>query len=490
MKLSEYGTYDALGLAELIRKREVTPCEVAQCALDATEAFNPHLNAVLETYQDRVDDSKMLEFPADDAPALAGVPMMLKDIGAAEEGRKQELASAAFKGRVSPSTSNLTKRFREAGLVNLGRTALPELGMVGLNAVSELNPATVNPWNTDYQSGSSSGGAGAVVASGIVPIGHASDIGGSTRHPAAICGAIGLKTSRGRITLGPDFTDYPIGTLNEFAVTRSVRDTAALLDAVEGPFGTEPRTVEAPVEPFSETVARTRAAGSLKQGDRPLRVGLCLEHFAGLQIDGEVEAAVRNVAKLLEGMGAEVTEAAPKLDYQMILEADMMCAGAFLTTAIKHITHAEGIDLDYSKFSPDVTAMIEGANAASAVDLFEGLEGYNEIRRQVYDYFGDFDLMVSPIMGCQSQKAELFLLDNPNGTDEDWAHHYSYLVPFNISGNPAISVPASMSSTNMPIGVQLVAPFGRDDTVLAAAALLEDAIGWQKVIAPLHSSRL
>ncbi len=423
MKLSEYGKYDALGLAELIRKGDVTQREVAQCAIDAADALNPQLNAVLETYQDRVDDACMQERQDNDAPVFAGVPMMLKDIGAAEEGRKQELASAAFKGRVSPSTSNLTKKFREAGLINLGRTALPELGMVGLNAVSELNPSTVNPWNTEYQSGSSSGGAGAVVSSGIVPIGHASDIGGSTRHPAGICGAIGLKTSRGRITLGPGFTDYPIGTLNEFAVTRSIRDTAALLDAVEGPFGNEPRTVVAPTIPFSDTVARTLSKGTLKIEGRPLRVGLCLTHFAGLKVDPEVEAAVRNVASLLESMGAEVTEAAPALDYQMIVEADMMCAGAFMTTALKHIAHAEGIELDYTKFSSDVTAMITTANNASAVDLFEGLEGYNEVRPQVNNYFGDYDLMVAPVIACQSQKAALFELDNPNGTEEDWAHH-------------------------------------------------------------------
>ncbi|MCP4821051.1 MAG: hypothetical protein GY883_17835 [Shimia sp.] len=273
-------------------------------------------------------------------------------------------------------------------------------------------------------------------------------------------------------------------------MTRSIRDTAALLDAVEGPFGNEPRTVVAPTIPFSDTVARTLSKGTLKIEGRPLRVGLCLTHFAGLKVDPEVEAAVRNVASLLESMGAEVTEAAPALDYQMIVEADMMCAGAFMTTALKHIAHAEGIELDYSKFSSDVTAMITTANNASAVDLFEGLEGYNEVRRQVYNYFGDYDLMVAPVIACQSQKAALFELDNPNGTEEDWAHHYSYLVPFNISGNPAMSVPAAMSSTNMPIGVQLVAPFGRDDTVLAAGALLEQAIGWQDVIAPLHSSRL
>lgn len=489
MNLSDYGKLDAVGMADLVRKGDVSSRELGRAAIAAAEAINPQLNAILELYLDRLENMPDTAEPTD-GPILGGVPMMLKDIGASEEGRKQELASLPFKGRIAPTTSHLTTRFRQAGLVNLGRTALPELGMVGLNTVSPLNPTTVNPWDTDYMVGSSSGGAGAVVASGIVPIAHASDIGGSTRHPAGICGAVGLKTTRGRIPLGPDFCDYPIGTLNEFAITRSLRDSAVLLDAIEGPFGSDPRTVAAPAIPFAQTVADAKARGGLGQRGRPLRVGLCLEQFAGLPVDPEVAAATRNVAKLLEGMGAEVIETAPSIDYDMVLEADMMCAGSFLTTALKHIALKEGIELDYDQFSPDILHMVDAANSATAVDLFEALEGYNEVRRQVYAYFGTVDLMISPVISCQTQKAALFLQGQSDSQGDDWAHHYSYLVPFNISGNPAMSVPAAMSSTDMPIGVQLVATFGDDALLFEVAALLEDAIEWHKRIAPIHSSRL
>lgn len=490
MKVSEYGNYDATGLAELIRKGDVSPREVGRAALAAAEALNPKLNAVLEVYQDRVDALPDTTEPRDDGPVFAGVPMMLKDIGASEKGRKQECASLIFKGRIAPKTSDLTRRFREAGLVNLGRTALPELGMASLNSVSALNPSTVNPWNTEYQAGSSSGGAGAVVASGIVPVAHASDIGGSTRHPAGICGAVGLKTTRGRIPLGPEFSDYPIGTLNEFAITRSIRDCAALLDAVEGPVGGDPRTAECPDRPFLETVGRAVAQGNLKKRDRRLRVALCAQSLTSLPLDADVEAAVRRVAALVEDMGAEVTEAAPAIDFDRMIKADMICAGTFLTLAVEQIAADEGFNINSGDLSKVVVDLMDTAKASSALDLFAALEEYNEVRRQVYNFFRPYDLMISPVISCQTEKADLFLPENSEILGDAWEHHIQYLLPFNISGNPAISIPAAMSSTAMPIGVQLVAPFGDDAVLFEVAALLEEEIQWQNRIAPLHSSRL
>ncbi|MEX0310230.1 MAG: amidase, partial [Tateyamaria sp.] len=485
MKPAEYGRHDATALAEMIRNGDVSQREVASAALTAAEALNPSLNAILECHYDRADALPDTPAPLENAAVFAGVPMMLKDIGASEEGRKQELASTAFLGRVAPTTSDLTHRFRAAGLVNLGRTALPELGMASLNSVSAVNPSTVNPWNTDYMAGSSSGGAGAVVASGIVPIGHASDIGGSTRHPAGICGAVGLKTTRGRIPLGPEFCDYPIGTLNEFTITRSVRDSAALLDAVEGPVGGDPRTVAEPPQPFARTVREAQDRGTLAARDRPLRVALCGLSLTPLPLDPEVEATTRRVASVLATHGAEVEEAAPDIDFDAMVRDDMMCAGSFLTVAIRGLAEKEGFALDEGSFSKIVRDLMALASAGSAVDLFAALEGYNAVRRRIYDFFRPYDLLITPVMSCQTEKAELFLPENSEILGDAWTHHLQYLLPFNISRNPAMSVPAAMSSSGLPIGVQIAAPLGDDATLFAVAAVLQSEIKWPSRISPL-----
>ena len=226
MNLSEYTNYDGLGLAELVRKEEVTASELAELAFSGVQDVNPQINAVIEVYQERVEKADELFVP--EAP-FCGVPFFLKDFGAAEAGKPQEMGSRLSQGYVAETDAYLTLRFKDAGVIILGRTTTPELGLAATTE-SILTGATKNPWDLDRIAGGSSGGSAAAVAAGIVPVAHASDGGGSIRSPAACCGLVGLKPSRGRVTMGPDWDEFLFGLAQEFVVSRTVRDTATMLD--------------------------------------------------------------------------------------------------------------------------------------------------------------------------------------------------------------------------------------------------------------------
>jgi amidase len=231
MNLSEYSNYDALGLAELVKAKEVTVKELALLAIEGIERVNPEINAVIEIFHDRLDDLDDTVFP--ESP-LGGVPFLLKDIGCAEAGRKQEMGSRFMEDYVPAVDSFLMTKFRKAGLVNLGRTTTPEFALSS-STESVLIGDTRNPWDLDRMAGGSSGGAATCVASGVIPVAHASDGAGSIRIPASCCGLVGLKPSRARISSGPDSAEPLFGLSVEFVLSRSVRDSAALLDLVQGP---------------------------------------------------------------------------------------------------------------------------------------------------------------------------------------------------------------------------------------------------------------
>ena len=250
MKLQEYAQYDGLGLAELIRKKEVSATELAALALEAVAIVNPQINAVIEVYSQRVETADIGLNPA--AP-FAGVPFFIKDFGSAEAGQTQELGSRLAKGRLAERESYLTKRFKKAGLILLGRTTTPEFAQASTTE-SALTGATCNPWDLERTVGGSSGGAAAAVSTGILPMAHASDGGGSIRIPAAACGLVGLKPSRGRVTVGPDSDEGLFGMAQEFIVSRTVRDTAAMLDAVSQPAPGDPFTIIQPKRLYLQEV--------------------------------------------------------------------------------------------------------------------------------------------------------------------------------------------------------------------------------------------
>ena len=258
MKLEEYSAYDGLGLAELIRNGEVSASEVAQAAIDAIDQLNPELNAVIESYPDRIAGLDAGKLPGG---ALKGSPFLIKDLVIHEAGQTYEMGSRLAKGFVAPNDTELMIRYRDTGLVNLGRTSTPEFGYCA-TVECVLNGPTRNPWNTELSPGGSSGGSAAAVAARMVPIAHANDGGGSIRIPAACCGLVGMKPTRGRNSLGPDLGEAVGGFAIEHVVTRTVRDSAAVLDATQGDGGGDPFVIAPPARPYLEEV--TTDPGKLK----------------------------------------------------------------------------------------------------------------------------------------------------------------------------------------------------------------------------------
>ncbi|MER8396447.1 amidase family protein, partial [Mesorhizobium sp. M1340] len=297
MKLHEYASHDATGLAELVRRREVTAAELIRLAREAHDQINPTINAVIEFYEDAGS------VPGSDTGPFAGVPFLRKDIGASEAGRLQEQGSRLFKGFRSTVESYFMQRARAGGLRIVGRTTTPEFG-IGMARMSEslANGITRNPWQLDRTSGGSSSGSAAAVAAGIVPIASASDGLGSTRTPAAFCGLVGLNPSRGRISGGPDQQDSSHGLSRTFVVCRSVRDMAAALDVFSGAYTGDPFVIAPPERPYVEEL------------DRPtgrLRIGLATSPWGERKLEPEIRAAVEQTAKCLETMGHLVEEMSP-----------------------------------------------------------------------------------------------------------------------------------------------------------------------------------
>jgi len=470
MNITEYSKYDGLGLAELVRKREVAPRELIRLAIEGAEKLNPQLNAVLELFYDRLESTN--DLPEDSAAPFTGVPYILKDIGSGEAGRLQEMGSLLLKGNVVRETGYLIEKFQKAGLISIGRGAVPEFGM-SCSTESPLHGRTSNPWNIEHTSGGSSGGPAASVSAGIVPIAHANDMGGSIRLPASCCGLVGLKTTRGRVSIGPDFRDYPIGTINDFAVTRSVRDSAVLLDAVEGPGADEVRTVPKPDRPYTE---------ELSADPGKLKVAVWSETMIEQAVDPEVAAVVNNTAKQLEEMGHHVEEAIYPIDYRKFQEFDADVTGVLVASAFEHFKHDIGMAIDESQLDDITKWLLNRGRETNGIRLFAGMEAHNELRHNIYRFFKQYDLLITPTITILPEKLPVL------NTYYRWDLYCQYLLPASVAGNPGMSLPLGMSKSGLPIGVQLVGPFGDESTLFRIAGALEEAIPWKDRIPPIHVS--
>ena len=296
MNLTEYATYDALGLAELVARKQVTPKELALTCAKAIEATNPTINAVVETYPDRIEafDEKTLG----NGP-FRGVPLLIKDVFGHEKGRKIEFGSRLCEGMTAEVDSHVAELFRASGVNILGRSAAPEYSM-SASTESAMFGNTSNPWKKGYSAGGSSGGAQAAVTSGMVPIAHGSDIGGSIRIPASLCGGVGLKPSRGRISIGPVVDEGGFGYSMNFIQAKTVRDAAAMLDCLAHPQPGDPFIIPKPGEPYAQLAAKPAPK---------LRIGMVLNELVGVKVDPEVAKAVEAAGKALAAMGHTIEPA-------------------------------------------------------------------------------------------------------------------------------------------------------------------------------------
>ncbi len=461
VELHEYASLDAVGLRDLIRGGEVTAAEVEAVAREAVEEVNDELNALtmplFETALDHEPDG-----------ALGGVPFVIKDSGPFARGVPFTLGSRSIRGAVAMVDHDLMTRFREAGLVTLGQTTAPELGLSFATEPVAYGP-TRNPWALDRGVGGSSGGAAALVAAGAVPLAHGNDGGGSLRVPASACGLVGLKPSRGRTPTGPYAGEAGFGLIVEFGLARTVRDTALLLDCVAAPPVGDKYAAPPPARPYSEEI-RT-APGRL-------RVAVTTRPWSGVAVDPQVATATETAGKVLEWFGHSVTEASPELDPDAIVEAAMLgtiATGAAVLAAPRRP--------DRSLMEAVSRQVLAETEAATALDVMAAVDAQHRVTRPIGRFFTRHDLLVTPTLGRLPAPHGTLDQDNAAHTVRSWLRRIfeygPFTAPFNVSGHPAISLPLGHSREGLPIGVQLVAGYGREDLLLRVAAQLEQAVPWR-----------
>ena len=470
---------DALAQAALVRAGEATPLELVDAAIARIETLNPRLNAVITPLFEKArDQATSPQLP--DGP-FKGVPFLLKDFGCHSAGDPYHQGSRFLKdlGWTAKEDTYMAAKLRAAGFIFLGKTNTPEFATMPTTEPEAYGPSR-NPWNTEHSTGGSSGGAGAAVASGMVPAAHANDGGGSTRVPASECGLVGLKSTRSRVSLGPEYGEVWQGLVNEHVVTRSVRDTAAILDAIAGPMPGDPYFATPPTRPFLAEVGTDPGV---------LRIGV-LADFPGqaTPLHPDCVAAVHATAQLLSALGHTVEESSPSaLNDEQERRRQVW---AILTSAIASHIDTLGKQTGKAVTQDDVEihtwAMVEIGRARTATRYIEALEWLQaDTRRlarwwQPEDGTAGFDILVTPTIAEPPPRLGEFVStpENPLGGARRSATLMPFTVPFNVTGQPAISLPLHWNDAGLPIGVQLVAAYGREDILFRLASQLEQAKPW------------
>ncbi len=466
MLTSEYAALDGLALAALIARGEVTAQEVKEAALRAIAAVNPQVNAVIECWDDATTPS---------SGPFAGVPFLVKDIVGATAGRRNELGSRLAAGCVSGEDSHLMTRFSAAGLTTIGRTTTPEMGTSTTTESVAAGP-TRNPWNPALNAGGSSGGSAAAIAAGMVPIAHATDGGGSIRVPAAFNGLFGIKPSRGRVSNGPQLDEVWSGLAVQFALSRSVRDSAALLDIVQGGAVGEPYYIVPPARPYLDEC-------SIEPGK--LRIGLVVDPLNGAKTLPAIAAVLRDVARLCGDLGHHVEEAT--LDLGVSWEAFVHANAQFWTAGtaawVNGLAAATGRPIDESTLEPATLAVWRYGTHATALDLLGALATRNVVSRTIGALFCKYDLLLTPTVPEMPLAIGAYNKPQANVDGLGWVAHVFDRSPCtalaNMTGQPAMSLPLGMDeATGVPVGVQFAAGVGREDVLFRVAAQLEAARPW------------
>ena len=463
--MSDLAWLDATAQAELVRTGGASPLELVEAAITRIEKVDPELNSVIHrTFDKAISAAKANDLP--DGP-FRGVPFLVKDLYAGSAGDPMHNGTRVLKDAnyTAPYDSWLVARYRAAGFVITGRTNTPEFGLVPTTEPAS-HGAAHNPWNLGHTPGGSSGGSAAAVAAGLVPVAHASDGGGSIRIPASMCGCVGLKVTRGRITLGPDGDESLVSV--HHVVTRSVRDTAAVLDATQGPGPGDAAVAPPPARPYAEEVGADPGQ---------LRIGLMATSPAG-ELHPDCERAVRDAATLLEGLGHHIEVSHPPvLDDPSTAQTfgARWCVQALRTvTATGQLV---GRPLTADDVEPITWIMAEAGKGFTGLDYANAMYASAVFTRKVASWWDEgFDLLLTPTLGAPPPKLGELL--NPAGGAAAVAALVPYTTHFNVTGQPAISLPLHWNEAGLPIGVQLAAPYGREDLLLRIAAQLEQAAPW------------
>jgi amidase len=475
---------DATAQAELVRTGAASPTELVEAAIARVEALNPELNAVIHPLYDEGRAAASNSLP--DGP-FRGVPFLFKDIGAMLAGQPFHMGMKLLKelGFRAPIDSYLGERFRDAGFVTIGKTNTPELGILPTTEPDAYGP-TRNPWDVNRSSGGSSGGSAVAVASGMVPVAHANDGGGSIRIPASFCGLVGLKPTRQRVSQGPIVGDTLTGMVCELIVSRSVRDTAAVLEAVHGAAPGDPYVAPPPARPYVD---------ELTADPQGLRIGLVTESAARIQVDAASAEAARGGGAVLESLGHSVSEhsmaAVAAGDPDELVETFMTRWMGGQAATLDQLGRLLGREVGPDDVEPLTWALAEEGRRRSAGDYLNAVDRHNLVTRLIsMQLDSDFDLLVTPTTGESAPELGSF---DDSGPDPLRAIRRAYKTAafsgiFNATGHPAISLPLHWTDSGLPIGVQLVAAHGREDILIAVAAQLERARPWADHTPPVFAS--
>lgn len=460
---------DATAQAELIRRKEIQPLDLVEAAIERVEKVNPNLNLVITTLFDEARSAAAATIPGG---PFAGVPFLMKDIGAFLAGAPMSMGTMLLKDFVPDHDSELTKRLKKAGLIIIGKTNTPEFGLMPTTEPRLFGPSR-NPWNMDKTTGGSSGGSAAAVAAGLVPMAHANDGGGSIRIPASCCGVFGLKPTRARNPLGPDFGDIISGLVCEHAVCRSVRDSATLLDATSGPDIGDPYWAPAPARPFIEEVGAD--PGNLK-------IAVSTQALTGGAVHEDCLAAVEDAAALCRDLGHELVEAdlSGAGEPEAFMQAFNVLWYSGCASTIDTIARMGGIPPQADYFEPLTWAIYEIGREFSASDYLTALRTIQSASREVGKFFADYDVLLTPVLAEPPVNIGTFDApeSNPMQAWERIVEFAPFTATFNATGQPAMSVPLYWNRDNLPVGTHFVGRFGDEATLFRLAAQLEEARPW------------
>lgn len=495
--MQDYSSHDALSLAELVRTKQVSPRELVAASIERIEALNPKLNAVVHRMYDGAIEQA--ESSSGDG-VFRGVPFMLKDLLAWYAGEPITSGSRFFKDWIPPYDTEMVKRYRKAGVIVVGKTNTPEFGLTPYTEPELFGPAR-NPWDTSRTTGGSSGGSAAAVASGMVPWAGGGDGGGSIRIPASCCGIFGMKPTRGRTPAGPLIGELWQGAAIEHCLTRSVRDSAAMLDAVSGPDIGAPYWATPPSRPFLDEVSA--APGRL-------RIAFTSTPLLGHSVHPDCKAALADAVKLLESLGHDVVEAQPPVDRERFnrsflsvicgeVNADLIEAKALMNRA------ATPDDVEYTTWALNLLG-----GQIPAGDFVAAEHYLRSSSRRVAEFFEGYDVLVTPtmalppfpigalqppahertllrILGRLRAGKVLSLLGALEKSAEKIFDAIPYTPLFNVTGQPAMSVPLYWNAQNLPIGVHFVGRYGDEATLFRLAAQLETARPWKEKRPPVSA---
>lgn len=461
------GTHDMTGLAELVQRRNASPTELLDAAIARAEALNPRFNFMAQKHYDYARAAIARGLPKGH---FTGVPWLLKDLNTYIAGELTEQGSLYYKGNRATVTSELVKRHERAGLVIFGKTTVPEFGLTGTTE-SRATGLTRNPWNPDYTSGGSSGGASSAVAACVIPGAHATDGGGSIRVPASCCGLFGLKPSRGRVPMGPPRSEGWGGMAIHHAVTWSVRDSAALLDATHG--------IERGSRYGAPTSERSFLEEVLRKPGR-LRIALNVTTPRGSPVDPECVAAARDAAKLCESLGHHVEEAAPKVDHAALGRAVFTIISASIAADLRAREAATGIVAGPEMIETVTRAFYDMGMKTSGVDFAQANSDLLVAATTVADFMENYDLLLSPTLASPPVKLGILGLSPADvGAYMKAVTEFGpFSALFNQTGQPSMSVPLAMSKAGLPIGVMFSARYGDEATLFRLAGQLERAAPW------------